>query len=630
MQASIQGIDAEVFVVDNMSVDGSVAMVRAKFPDVQLIANQNNVGFSVANNQAIKLAKGEYVLLLNPDTVVEEDTLSKCCNFLDNHPEAGGLGVKMVDGKGRFLPESKRGLPTPGVAFSKISGLSRLFPQSRLFGKYHLGFLEEDKTHEVEILSGAFMMLRKSVLDKIGLLDEAFFMYGEDIDMSWRIVQAGYKNYYLPEARIIHYKGESTKKSSVNYVFVFYRAMIIFARKHFSEKHAKSFAFVIHLAIYMRAAIAIVNRFVKRTIVPAGDIASLIVGLFVIKSYYTNITGIEYSDGLLLLALPVYSLLWVLSIFFSGGYDKPVKLFSILKGIFLGTALILILYSLLPESYRFSRALILLGAGWTLISYTLSRWLLHLFKVKGHRLRGSTQRRFIVVAGPEESLRISSLLMQNIGPSIYIGSVSPQPDSKSADNILGNANQIAEIVQVHRVTEIIFSARDVSAQQTIDLMVRAGRKDIEYTIAPPESMYLIGSNSIQSSSDLYVQHINSIDRPKNKRSKRLLDVLSSMVFIAFLPVIIWFVKQRFSFISNIIRVLMGWKTWVGYAKTQTDSNTQLPPIKPGVINPAHIIDSANESSETRNKMNLIYAKDYKVIIDLMAIGNNFKYLGNRA
>ena len=229
---------AEIIVVDNNSVDGSIEMMHEKFPDIVLIANKDNVGFSKANNQGMRIAKGEHVLLLNPDTVVEEDTFEKCVQFMDDHPDAGGLGVKMVDGKGNFLPESKRGLPTPAVAFYKIFGLSVLFPKSKKFGQYHLGFLDKEETHKVDILAGAFMLMRKSVLDKIGLLDEDFFMYGEDIDLSWRIKLGGYENYYYPGTRIIHYKGESTKKSSINYVFVFYNAMIIFAKKHFSKSNA--------------------------------------------------------------------------------------------------------------------------------------------------------------------------------------------------------------------------------------------------------------------------------------------------------------------------------------------------------------------------------------------------------
>ena len=181
VQQAVQNIDAEIFVVDNNSVDDSVEMVKERFPSVHLIANTHNPGFSAANNQAIHLATGQYILLLNPDTVLEEDTLDKTIAFMDTHPRAGGLGVKMIDGAGNFLPESKRGLPTPFVAFSKAFGLSKLFPNSETFNRYHLGYLDKDKTHEIEILAGAFMLMRKKVLDEVGLLDETFFMYGEDI-----------------------------------------------------------------------------------------------------------------------------------------------------------------------------------------------------------------------------------------------------------------------------------------------------------------------------------------------------------------------------------------------------------------------------------------------------------------
>lgn len=190
-------LNIEIIVVDNHSVDGSVQMLKEKFPQVIVIENKDNVGFSKANNQGIKIARGKYVLLLNPDTVLQEDTLVKCFEFMEATPDAGALGIKMFDGKGNFLPESKRGFPSPMVAFYKIFGLSKLFPKSKIFGRYHLGFLDKDKTHNVDVLSGAFMFIRKEVLNKIGGLDEDYFMYGEDIDLSYRIKKAGYNNYFF-------------------------------------------------------------------------------------------------------------------------------------------------------------------------------------------------------------------------------------------------------------------------------------------------------------------------------------------------------------------------------------------------------------------------------------------------
>jgi len=284
-------------------------MVQKKFPSVTIIANKDNRGFAKANNQAIRQANGEYVLLLNPDTVVEEDTFEKAIRFMDNHPEAGGLGVKMIDGSGKFLPESKRGLPTPGVAFYKMSGLAKLFPRSKTFGKYHLSYLDQNKTHEVDVLAGAFMLLRKSVLDKTGLLDETFFMYGEDIDLSYRITKAGFKNYYFPETRIIHYKGESTKKSSVNYVFVFYNAMIIFAEKHFSKQNARLFSSIVRMAIYLRAGSAIASRFITKMFLPVLDVASLFTGLYLLKEYWSEKMLVNYPEEFFTLAVPGYILI---------------------------------------------------------------------------------------------------------------------------------------------------------------------------------------------------------------------------------------------------------------------------------------------------------------------------------
>ncbi len=226
-------IESEIFVVDNASKDGTVGFVQETYPNINIIANNKNVGFSVANNQAISKAKGEYVLVINPDTVTPPDTLTKAISFLDDHTNAGSLGVRMLDGNGDFLPESKRGLPTPWVSFCKLSGLYLLFPKSKTFNRYYMGWVNEFETEQVDVLTGAFMLLRKKALNKVGLFDEHFFMYGEDVDLSYRLSLAGYKNYYLPTVYITHFKGQSTHKLSVRYIKSFYGSMFIFAKKYF-------------------------------------------------------------------------------------------------------------------------------------------------------------------------------------------------------------------------------------------------------------------------------------------------------------------------------------------------------------------------------------------------------------
>ena len=234
VEQALTGVCGEVFVVDNNSTDDSIPYLKSKFPWVRYIENTENVGFSRANNQAIRESRGEYVLLLNPDTFVGERTLRECIDFMDKNPKAGMCGVGMLKIDGSFAPESRRGIPTPFVAFCKMSGLGTLFPKSRVFGRYYMQYLNRQSINPIEIVSGAFMFIRKSVLDEVGLLDENFFMYGEDIDMSYRVLKAGYQNYYLP-TRILHYKGESTKKDSWRYVNAFHKAMIIFFKKHFTH-----------------------------------------------------------------------------------------------------------------------------------------------------------------------------------------------------------------------------------------------------------------------------------------------------------------------------------------------------------------------------------------------------------
>ena len=259
---ALRGTDSEVIVVDNHSRDNSVTLLRQYHPEVRIVENLHNLGFAKANNIAIRQSRGEYVLLLNPDTIVSESVVKGVISFLDSHPEAGSAGVRMLNADGTVAPESRRGVPTPMTAFYKLSGLCGMFPNSRRFGRYYLGHLSWDSPQQIEVVSGAFCMLRTSVLKKVGLLDEDYFMYGEDIDLSYRILKSGATNWYVPET-ILHYKGESTHKSSFRYVHVFYQAMHIFFRKHFS--HLGLFISIpIKTAIIVKASSALLLMLTER------------------------------------------------------------------------------------------------------------------------------------------------------------------------------------------------------------------------------------------------------------------------------------------------------------------------------------------------------------------------------
>lgn len=609
-------------MVDNNSIDNSVEMVREKFPTVHVIDNKENVGFSRANNQAMRIAKGDYILLLNPDTVVEEDTFQKCVQFMDEHPDGGGLGVRMIDGKGKFLPESKRGLPTPAVAFYKIFGLSRLFPKSKTFGRYHLGYLDEFETNEIQILSGAYMFMRKDALDKVGLLDEDFFMYGEDIDLSYRITQGGYKNYYFPETQIIHYKGESTKKSSINYVFVFYRAMVIFAEKHFSKKNAKLFSFFINLAIYFRASLALLNRFIRRTALAVLDFTIILIGLFFATQLW-SIGDIALPYHILKFALPSYALIWLLTNFYLGAYDKPIKIKSFFLGTLFGTAIILIIYALLPKSAQFSRLFILLGGGIVLVYFLLSRVILH-YLIKGkYDLKGVSNKNLAIVGDELEVERVKHILKNTPHKINAIHTISPT--NEKIANYSGTLSQLGQIIDIHKIDEVIFCAKNTSAESIINWMSKTASEDVEFKIAQPDSMYLIGSNSIDTAGDLYIMEIDNINTVSSKRNKRTFDFLVSFFLLVLLPITVWFYSNKKQFIKNCWKVLIGKKSWVGYSGMEKPVTKNLPQIKVGILTPAEM-KSGEVDSSMRSKLNLIYARDYTIFKDIELLSRFWRRL----
>jgi len=625
-----KGIASEVFVVDNNSVDGSCALVKEKFPQVQLIENKINYGFSYANNQAIKQATGQYILLLNPDTVVEETSFSKCIAFMDSTADAGGLSVKMIDGKGRFLPESKRALPTPAVAFYKIFGLSKLFPKSRIFGRYHLGHLNNNQTNEIEILPGAFMFLRKETLDKTGLLDETFFMYGEDIDLSYRITKAGYKNYYFPETTIIHYKGESTKKGSINYVLVFYNAMIIFARKHFSSKNARIFSLLINTAIYFRASLALAHRIVIKAILPLFDFSFIFLGFYLIKplwEQYKFHNTDYYPPEYLQFIVPGYILIWMFCLWLNGAYARSIYKKSIFQGVIVGLVVILISYALLPEHLRFSRALIIIGSVITLISVFINRFIIHTIPFLPQHFHQSKKLRLLIVGNKDEIIRVEKLILNSeLNPKI-VGYVSPGTETSSY--YLGIIGQLEEMIKIHSIDEIIFCAKDIPSEIIIKNMLALTSKDIEFKIAQPETFSIIGSSSIQSSSDFYSIDMNSISKEKNIRNKRLFDILSSFILLIFSPFILIFTKNSFRFINNSLHVLLGFKSWVGYYTGVNTETGNLPRIKNGILSPLDYVKNKDHSITYLNSLNVLYAKNYSILNDFNILIKGFNQIDRK-
>lgn len=601
-------IDLEVYVVDNASVDGSVEMVAEKFPQVHLIANSDNPGFATANNQALRQCTGDLMLLLNPDTVVERDTFRKCVEFFNAHPDCGGLGVKMINGEGKFLKESKRGFPTPAASFYKISGLIRLFPHHPKIAAYYMGHLDEDETNPIDILPGAYLMISREALNKVGLLDESYFMYGEDIDFSWRIKLAGYQNYYLPSARIIHYKGESTKRGSMNYVYTFYNAMSIFVKRYFSDGNARLFNFLLNMAIWARASFSFVKRLIQAIALPVADFVIAFGGFIAIKYFWATYWAGEinyYPAEYTFVVIPLYILILMLVSWLYGGYEKPIKLSRIIKGMTVGSLILLIFYSLLNETQRYSRALLLLGCGWTLLSTLGIRELLSMLRVTGFDLRQHRSHTAIVIGSPEESERVKTLY-----------STLDDANIETIHDTGIDSHKLNDAINVYKADEIIFCSKDISIRQIIDTTTALShlpgrRTQVDFKIVPGESDFVIGSNSISSAEDLYTEELHTIANPVTLRNKRLFDFFSALLMILLSPILFWFQKSKRTFYPHCWQVLIGQKSWVG-----TDGKS--------VFGPEHAIPhrASKLSPELKERLNLRYLRNYRLSTDIQIFIKN--------
>ncbi|NVK28228.1 MAG: glycosyltransferase [Flavobacteriia bacterium] len=568
VERAMEGLDADVWVVDNDSRDDSMQMVAEKYPWVKRIENKENVGFAVANNQAANQSTGEYILLLNPDTILPEDNLREALKYMSEHPKCGALGIRMFDGAGTFLPESKRGLPTPWVAFYKIFGLSSFFPKSKKFARYHLGHLSDDENHRVEILAGAYMLMSREAWNKAGGLDETYFMYGEDIDLSYSIEKAGYEVHYMAEPSIIHYKGESTKKGSLNYVFLFYNAMLIFARKHLSKSYARVFSLLIRLAIYLRAGLSITKRIAQKVSLPIADLLIFTGGMQIIINYWESnhrfIEGGSYPDYYKWGITPLYGALWILGLLFLGGYRKPIQLNRMLMGLVLGTGFIFGMYALSPDDLRFSRALILLGAAWMAFGVLFLRFGLSLFPSLGLGFwkTGQTRAGFL---GNQESFEHVKRILNHSGKQVDILKLLEE-------------DQLETKLDAFDLNEIIFDGEQLSYSRIIDLIRRHSSKGFHFQIAYPSAGWIIGSSSIHTQGEALGLKKYTLDSADARRSKRTFDISLVLFLWILTPVAIW--MPRLSKLWwNSFAVLINAKTWVGYS----GNGRGLPALKMGVI-----------------------------------------------
>lgn len=623
VQKACAGIDAEIIVADNNSTDGSKAYLQDNFTAVKFIWNNDNIGFSKANNLALEKATGDYILFLNPDTILAEDSIEKCIHFFEQHDKAGAIGIRMVDGSGNFLKESKRAFPSPLTSLFKLSGLAMLFPKSKTFARYHLGHLSENENHEVDVLAGAFMMMPKKVLDEIGNFDERFFMYGEDVDLSYRVQEAGYKNYYFAESTIIHFKGESTKRGSLNYVRLFYKAMSLFVKKHYSGSKAGLFIFFIQTAIIIRAFFSALGNLLKKIGLPVLD-AALILGSFgltrILWSNYIR-KEVNYSPQVLFTAFPAFTALFLITAFYSGLYDKGYKQLQLVRSTTIAALVLLSVYALLPESIRFSRGILLFGI---LLAFVMMNFVRLLF-IKWHYLETSSEdeerRQTIVAAAEKDFLIIAEMLGKAGMTERVLGRVGS--DAAGSTATLGTIQQLPELVKKYQVKEIIFCENGLSFKEiigSISTLPIITRNKFHAS----GSNSIVGSDSKNTSGGFIDNSIKyNIEVPLQSRNKRLLDIVVSILFILAVPVIIFIKTNVAAFYKNVFAVLIGKKTWIGYAAAKND----LPKLKPAVITSTTLPAALNDLPvESLQKSDAWYASGYTMATDLKKIARGFKYL----
>lgn len=616
---------AEILVADNNSTDGSIDYLKPRFPHVKFVANAVNLGFAKANNQLLEMATGQYILFLNPDTMVPEDCIEKCIAFLESHPLSGALGIRMIDGTGKFLKESKRAFPSPLTSLYKLSGLTGLFPRSEHFARYHLGHLAEKENHEVDVLAGAFIMITRKILDEVGYFDESFFMYGEDIDLSYRIQKAGYRNYYFSESTILHFKGESSKKGSLNYIRMFYKAMSLFVRKHYKGPRARFFNFLIEVAIWGRALLSATGKLLKQLGLPLFDAGVILMSFWIAKYYWGKYIRqeVNYSPQMLTIAFPIFTFIFLIVSIFSGLYDRNYKLSRLNRSTLSAALILLSSYALLPENYRFSRGILVFGIGLCYLLISISRWLFIKMNLLKHADEEDEHRQTIIVSNERDFEIVKSLMTTSGMQERVLGRVNN--NSSEASGAMGTIQHLPHLLKMYPIKEVIFCEDELSFKSIIETIQQLVR-GVRYKFHAAGSMGIVGSDNKHIGGEYFTRDRQFIiTHPANKRNKDFFDIVVSLFFMVTFPFHFILQKRPLQFFRNSWDVLKGKKSWVGYAL----EDNGLPYIKPGIISSTSLPRSCNTlPAQSLQVSDEWYAAGYSIDTDLSKIWRGYKYLSN--
>ncbi len=642
----------EIFVVDNASVDGSQAMVKKRFPQVHLIENKKNLGFARANNQALKLARGKYAFILNPDTLIQEDTLLILKSFLDTHPDVGAVGCKLINPDGSFQIGSRRSLPTPWVAFSRIIGLSRIFPNSKLFGRYNMTYLDPNLECEVDVLSGSLLFVRMDTMRKVGYFDEDYFMYGEDIDLCYRIKKAGYGIFYTPTTKAIHYSGESTKKGEFSFITNFHSAMLTFINKNFRDHYPILLRLALIVGVYTRIFIAYFWRALTNFAAPLLDVVLIILNIFIaIKIWLPH-----YALERFRIIVPIYIFSWFVSIYLFGAYHKKSRYY--IKPIIWSSIVGLLVNSTFTyffKQFAYSRVVVLISFILIVIALSVWRIIYRLIGPVGKKGPFSKTRRAIIIGAGKEGQRILKKLQRRPDMQYEIcGFVDFARKSlgKEVDGteVLATIDNIKDVIRVEKINDVIFSSDRLSNAQILETIVRAQGSGVNFRIVPHELEYIVAKSSVDEIDSVPFLDIVGVADPLDLMVKRIFDIIvSGLVIIVTAPLMlinfliggrlttqkiigyagkpshIRFFRGGLGFVRYLplyFSVFTGRLSIVGSEITEYKQTEHHPTYKPGITGLVQIKSKEKHKALTQQEkdyFSLYYVKNQNIIADLQII-----------
>lgn len=661
LERALADIEAEIIVVDNASFDGSGQMLIQRFPDVRLIKNEKNVGFSAANNQALRVAKGEYIVLLNPDTVVQEDTFTKLLDFFEQYPDASAATCKILNPDGTFSVDCRHSIPTPSTAFWKLIGLNRVFPKSRIFGRYNLTYLDENEINRVEGISGSFMMIKRAMVEKVGMLDERFFMYCEDIDYCHRINQADGQIYYVPTSQIIHYKGESTKKNNLDYIITFNKSLYLFYRKHYKQKYIYPFEWLILLGVIFRGSMIFFRNLFRQYFPFIMDMVFLN-GLMAVSFYirYEMKGGFEL-DAFLSEHIIVNGLTSVTYFFASLFFDSLNKYrYSISKIIKanLTTFIIISALTFFFKQFAFSRLVVISTAVTATLLMVFWRLALGYYSRKNSTLFGKEMflKRTLIVGYDEETEKLVQMLERRPKSGIEISGVvaiEPEHIGKYMNNfeVIGSLDQLPDLLRTSKTNLVIFSTQNLSYERILNTMAAVQNPNIEFKMVPGHLEFMIGKSTIERLDSLPLLEIEyAYGKPFNRFVKRSFDLLLSVLllvpllpfYLIGLPLffrkiqrktighsrdrrreqdITWYPRPGFiRFVLLLLEIFRGRLSFVGAPLDERSGSAMIPfEYKPGITGIVQVNDPSGTDHDARESLSVYYLKNQNIFLDVQIL-----------